>query len=413
MQSFSSSEYPPPTEGKHDIRYKIPFEDNAMNYIKKMCILRQIRQGFSGDGKTLSGLIKIEQYGKNLAVEVSVINFAPLVSGEYYCLLSDGKGKTEMLTLRGKSLFNLLSDLDVSEGFCGIICYVKNEVVPIAYGINGNKSYDWRSILNATLPPVFPNIKEEFGGEIARTAPSSQNDMPRYELAPAPIPESTPTRVPAPVQAPPEKAPNEPERMPQPSAPPTPKEETAPPISPNQPRANGRYDDEKMATENYYEEKEDERVELSKTQKNARTQSTNQSQRKKKRSDGETDEDVENVCHPFETDPDGYYLSVKEEVDRLFKTYPQDKTLNGAFSCSEWVRVQGTAKAPDYLVGVLKTDGRVRYICYALRAHDQNNPPEEIKNVCTFVPLSPYEESGYFVIFQSAATGECIPPNRA
>ena len=30
-----------------------------MNYVKKMCILRQARQGFSGDGKALSGLIKI------------------------------------------------------------------------------------------------------------------------------------------------------------------------------------------------------------------------------------------------------------------------------------------------------------------------------------------------------------------
>ena len=64
-----------------------------MNYVKKMCILRQIKQGFSGDGKTLSGLVKAEQYGKNLAVEVSVINFAPLIVGEYFCLLSDGKGK--------------------------------------------------------------------------------------------------------------------------------------------------------------------------------------------------------------------------------------------------------------------------------------------------------------------------------
>ena len=53
-----------------------------MNFVKKMCILRQVKQGFSGDGKTLSGLIKIEQYGKNLSVEVSVINFAPLSSGD-------------------------------------------------------------------------------------------------------------------------------------------------------------------------------------------------------------------------------------------------------------------------------------------------------------------------------------------
>ena len=128
-----------------------------MNYVKKMCILRQVKQGFSGDGKALSGLVKIEQYGKNLAIEVSIINFAPLVSGEYYCLLSDGKGKTEMLALRGKSLFNILSDLDVTHGFCAIICYVKNDLVPIAYGINGNGSYDWRAILNSTLPPVFPD----------------------------------------------------------------------------------------------------------------------------------------------------------------------------------------------------------------------------------------------------------------
>ena len=87
-----------------------------MNYIKKMCILRQIKQGFSGDGKTLSGLIKIEQYGKNLAVEVSVINFAPLVSGEYYCLLSDGKGKTEMLALNiYQSFYNNVSNMGVGQ----------------------------------------------------------------------------------------------------------------------------------------------------------------------------------------------------------------------------------------------------------------------------------------------------------
>ncbi|MBR2441908.1 MAG: hypothetical protein IKB20_02430, partial [Clostridia bacterium] len=158
-----------------------------MNYLKKMCILRQIRQGFSGDGKTLSGLIKIEQYGKNLAVEVSVINFAPLVSGEYYCLLSDGKGRTEMLSLRGKSLFNILSDLDLSEGFCGIVCYVKNEVVPIAYGINGNRAYDWRTILNKALPPVFPNSKRQTAtAEIAALTAEAEEKLP---TPPAPDPE--------------------------------------------------------------------------------------------------------------------------------------------------------------------------------------------------------------------------------
>ena len=132
-----------------------------MNYVKKMCILRQVKQGFSGDGKALSGLVKVEQYGKNLAVEVSIINFAPLVSGEYYCLLSDEKRNTEMLPLRGKSLFNILSDMDVSSGFCAVVCYVKNEIVPIAYGVNGNGNYDWRDILASTLPPLFGKKAEQ------------------------------------------------------------------------------------------------------------------------------------------------------------------------------------------------------------------------------------------------------------
>jgi hypothetical protein len=98
-------------------------------------------------------------------------------------------------------------------------------------------------------------------------------------------------------------------------------------------------------------------------------------------------------------------------VDRLFKSYPRDKTLIGAFSCSEWVRVKGTAKDPEYLVGVLKTDGRVHHICYALAAEDKNNPPSEIKSICAFVPTNAYDENkGFFVIFQSAANGECVRP---
>ena len=385
-----------------------------MNYIKKMCILRQIRQGFSGDGKTLSGLIKIEQYGKNLAVEVSVINFAPLVSGEYYCLLSDGKGKTEMLTLRGKSLFNLLSDLDISNGFCGIICYVKNDVVPIAYGINGNKSYDWRAILNATLPPVFPNVKRDLGGEIAESTPApAQNEAPRYEIAPSPIPDPQPQPIPTPPapQTPP--TPPEPELTPPPTAPPAPREDTETPST----GIRGKkidYDDETVSFKNYYEEEDDEYHELSQTRQNAHAKGATEKQRKKAGTDGTEDEDASLVRGTFKTDPDGYYLSVKEEIDRLFKTYPRDKTLNGAFSCSDWVRVKGTAKDPQYLVGVLKNDGRVNYICYALVAEDKETPPDEIKNVCAFVPVSLYDETkGFFVIFQSAATGECVRPERA
>ncbi len=344
-----------------------------MNYVKKMCILRQARQGFSGDGKTLSGLIKIEQYGKNLAIEVSVINFAPLVSGEYYCLISDGKGKTEMLSLRGKSLFNILSDLDISHGFCGVICYVKNEIVPVAYGINGNGSYDWRAILNAALPPVFPqNDGEQTAvSEIQTETEPAENEATVYEN----------------------------------NANATPNAETQPPTD---------YDDETVASENYYrEEQADERELFSQASENAPTQSQAEKQRAETGLDPQENVNADDLRHPFETDGEGYYRAVKSEIDELMKKYPRDDTLIGAFSCSEWVRVKGEKTAPEYLVGVLYDDGKAKYICYALAAADKNAPPEEIKDACTFVPTKPFEENtGFFVIFQSATTGECVKPQK-
>ena len=365
-----------------------------MNYVKKMCILRQIKQGFSGDGKTLSGLVKIEQYGKNLAVEVSVINFAPLVSGEYYCLLSDGKGRTEMLSLRGKSMFNILSDIDIAGGFCAIICYVKNDVVPIAYGINGNGSYDWRTILNATLPPVFPKKKTDFPDK--PSVPLKENTADFIAAAPPEFdqnPQKGGGRV----------AMNE---------------NPAPPAADNcsAERAvaeqKADYDDEKIVTENYYKETENERDVLSENSQNVHVESAMETGKKTGSTPAEND-DAQSLLHPFKTDGDGYYLSVKNELDELFKTYPKDDTLAGAFSCGEWVRVKGTAKDPQYLVGVLYEGGQAKYICYALAAQDKDNPPDETKNVCSFVPVSALSENvGFFVIFQSATGGECIKPTQ-
>jgi hypothetical protein len=58
-------------------------------------------------------------------------------------------------------------------------------------------------------------------------------------------------------------------------------------------------------------------------------------------------------------------------------------------------------------------DGVAKYICYALSATDKDTPPEEIRDVCTFVPVSCLQDAhGFFVIFQSAATGECIKPQK-
>ncbi|MBR2023379.1 MAG: hypothetical protein IJ996_02535 [Clostridia bacterium] len=321
-----------------------------MQYVKKTCILRQLKQGFSGDGKTLSGLVKVEQYGKNLAVEVSIIHFAPLTAGEYYCILADTQDRTELLPLRGKSLFNVLTEIDVSRGFCAIICFVKTEVTPIAYGVNGDRTYDWKRILGATLPPAFSKTDEE------------------EQLATAQHTERTDDITSA-------------------------------------------YNDESIASANYFEENDDEQGLLPEIDENASAQSPSEKQGEKKGLNATQNETAPHVRHAFTTDGDGYYQSVKSEIDELFEKYPQDDTLNGAFSCSRWVRVKGESSAPEYLVGVVYFGDKAKYICYALKAQDKDNPPDEIKDVCAFVPVSPFRENdGFFVIFQCAETGVCLKP---
>ena len=324
-----------------------------MQYIRKMCILRQLKQGFSGDGKTLSGLVKVEQYGKNLSVEVSIINFAPLTLGEYYCILVDEKDRTQLLSLQGKSLFNVLTDMDVSGGFCAIICMAGNEITPVAYGVNGDRTYDWKRILHATLPPSY------------QEHPHAQSAEHIHDTQ----------------------------------------------LAVGEPTQNVAYNDERIAGENYYKENEDEHGLLQEIDENAPTESASENEDKKTGLDFAQDETVTGVLHPFTTDSDGYYQSVKSEIDELFSKYPQDDTLNGAFSCSKWVRVKGEAHAPEYLVGVTYLDGKAQYVCYALKAVDKNAPPDEIRDVCAFVPISPFQENdGFFIIFQSAATGQCIKP---
>lgn len=348
-----------------------------MNYMKKSCILRQVKQGFSGDGKTLSGLIKIEQYGKNLSAEVSIINFAPLSAGEYYCLIADPFGNTELLPLRGKSLFNIVSNLDITFGFCGIVCFVKNEVLPIAYGVNGDRVYEWKEILTLAFSP-----KQKIKG--AGMQESRFENVVVTETPNDPVPEPILKLE---------------------------KDTKDQDAELNEPTPS-RYDDERVAGENYYREEEGDECEFyQESSSNAQIEGGIKDEDGQTRQDSTTHGDAESVLHPFETNSSGYYYAVKDEIDSLFQKYPKDERLNGVFSCSEWVLIKENEDAPEYLVGVVYEDWKAKYICYAIPAENGETPPDEIKDVCTFVPHSAFQNgAGFFIIFQSASSGECIRP---
>ena len=103
-------------------------------YTKNIAVIRELKGGFSMDGGPLSGLVKAERYGNNLRVEVSLINFAPLSQGKYVCAVSDGKD----ICVMDELIFDGASGVDTSEGFAALICFVNEEVSPVASAVCGS-----------------------------------------------------------------------------------------------------------------------------------------------------------------------------------------------------------------------------------------------------------------------------------
>ena len=154
---------------------------------------------------------------------------------------------------------------------------------------------------------------------------------------------------------------------------------------------------------------ENERVEFEKSAHHVRVENSHQAETDEAGENATADENAQDVLHPFALDTDGYYLSVRADIDELFQNNPKDERLCAVFPSSEWVKI--TQNEKSFLVGVVYEDFKAKYVCYALPAKQGELPPDEIKDVCVFVPVSPFEDSdGFFVIFQSAMTGECIKP---
>ena len=130
--------------------------------------------------------------------------------------------------------------------------------------------------------------------------------------------------------------------------------------SPQEERAAARYDDEAIAADNYFDDARDA------------------------------------FSRPRGTLT--YYYSIKQKLEEAFRG-EKDSRLLSVFPHSEWVR------HGDALLGVVYEEGIPRYLCVAA----EGDKPKEMEENAVFVPLSPFsEESGMWIVFQDADTGEYI-----
>lgn len=320
-----------------------------MDYIKKFIILKETTRGFSVNGQPLSGIVRAEHSSGETEINLSLINFAAVSEGSFYAVFFFSDGKRFLLPL-GSTPFSLSDRFSagIRGGFACLIAYVGDQTVPVAFGTARELDFS----TNDLLEYLDENLEKPTAAEI----------------------------------------------------PPAEEEKTA-----------AAYDDLAVATENYYlnetegpafeGEKYDEQPVFSEPPVDADAAGEEKDERKEEAAPLRDDEAHFAFGQSCES---GYYLKVKDELDKIFAENPEEDCLKSTLPDSRWVKIHYSNGY--YLVGLVEEKGKPKYICYGVPAKYEPYPPKELAGYCTFIPLSIFEMKGdgFWMLFQSAETGECI-----
>ena len=163
------------------------------------------------------------------------------------------------------------------------------------------------------------------------------------------------------------------------------------------------YDDEQIATENYYEEEnasvEVEEVDLTKRPSELNEPIINEPSIE--------EEPLKEEATLFVGRKADYYEQVKESVEKLFEGRERVIELEKQLPFSKWVKVEYDG-ARHYLVGVVGSPPD--YICYGLPSVYSHGGPPRIEEEGIFLPKSPRfpHGEGYWLLYQDAKTGKTV-----
>lgn len=104
-----------------------------------------------------------------------------------------------------------------------------------------------------------------------------------------------------------------------------------------------------------------------------------------------------------------YFEQVKEEITNVLDKFPEETTLKRILPHSKFVKIN-YAENKFYVIGVIYEMSKVKYICYGVPDKYSKNPPKELKGYCQFIPLSMFNigGDGYWMMFQDAIKGTCV-----
>ena len=118
-----------------------------MAYEKRVCVVKQIKKGFSADGGALTGAVYAERLGGELTITPRIAGLSPLRDGKYLLALR-AQGQTLLLPLEGNAPLRQEDAPSVKDGFSVLICYFKGEAEPVAFGRCGAATDRWSDLLD-------------------------------------------------------------------------------------------------------------------------------------------------------------------------------------------------------------------------------------------------------------------------
>lgn len=94
-----------------------------------------------------------------------------------------------------------------------------------------------------------------------------------------------------------------------------------------------------------------------------------------------------------------YYQSVKNEIGKVFLQFPPYYPLIKKYTDSFFVRIDFPSSDKFFVLGVLESEGIIRYICYGLPAEKEGFSDKDF----IYVDNSPVS---FWMLFQNAQTGQ-------
>ncbi len=341
-----------------------------MSYSKKILVLKQIEKGFSVNDKEVSAILRLEIESGVATIILSAINFKYVTQGEYCLAVSYGKNKPIIYPLGNKPTgFNTtpIKTPEITDKISAGIFFVSQNVPCLTAFASDGKDKNCITTFKKAVAECYLSRHGEFMNNNEKQADIFSDKK----------------------------------------------------AGGGQNISNFSYDDEAVATENYYDIEEDILDKINKLgdaeNELLRDKNVNSdcgcekiAQKERESDKGFQDETNADKCK-IDLQGEPYYFKAKKELDNIFDKFPEEEHLCKIFQDSKWVKIN-YANDKYYVVGVIKENSSVKYICYGVPARYSENEPEELKGYCSFIPISifDFKGEGYWMMFQDAITGNSV-----